>query len=108
MSFFGLSSLITSILGLFIGIFVISKNKRSLLNVSWSCVSFSTSVWSFGLFGVVFFEKYNIALFCQYLLDFSAIYIPIFSFVCAGLLDIYKGVNKIVLGFLSFGAYYLC
>ncbi|HNZ86128.1 MAG TPA: ATP-binding protein [bacterium] len=105
MSFFGLSSLITSILGLFIGIFVISKNKRSLLNVSWSCVSFSTSVWSFGLFGVVFFEKYNIALFCQYLLDFSAIYIPIFFFLFVlVLLDIYKGVNKIVFRiFLSFG-----
>lgn len=106
MSFFGLSSLITSILSLFIGIFVISKNKKSILNMSWFGVSFSTSLWSIGLFGVVFFEKYSIALFFQYVLDFSAVFIPVFFFLFVlALLDIYRGINKNIFRiFLFFGS----
>lgn len=97
MSFFGLSSLVTSILSLLIGVFVISKNKKSLLNVSWFFVSFSASLWSLGLFGVVFFKQYSIALFFQYLLDFSAIFIPVFFFLFVlVLLDINSGINKFI------------
>lgn len=103
MSFFGLSSLITSILSLLIGVFVISKNKKSLLNISWFFVSFSTSLWSLGLFGVVSFKQYNLALFFQYLLDFSAIFIPVFFFLFVlVLLDVNRGINKIIFKFFLF------
>ena len=69
MSGFGISSLATSILSLMIGIFVISKNKKSLLNKSWFFVSLSASLWSFGLFGVVESNSKKVALFFQYILS---------------------------------------
>ncbi len=105
MSFFGLSSLLTSILSILIGFFVILRNKKSLLNVAWFLVSITTALWSFGLFGVVTFQNIKIALFFQYILDSSAIFIPIFFFLFVLiLLDIFRGKNKTIFNsFLFFG-----
>ncbi len=91
MSFFGLTSLLTSILSLIIGIFVIWKNSKSTLNRGWFFVSISASIWAFGLFGVVESTNQENALFFQYILDFGGILIPLFFFLfILHLLNLYK------------------
>lgn len=80
MSLFASSSLITSVLSFSLALFVIYKNKKSSLNRSWFLVSFFMGIWSFALWGVVSATAYRQALLFQYLLDVSAIFIPIFYF----------------------------
>jgi len=97
MSIFGLSSLITSILSLVIGAFVISKNSKSLLNISWALVSLCAAIWAFGLFGVVEANTAKTALIFQYILDASGIFIPIFFFLFVlELLGMYKIKKKLL------------
>lgn len=116
MSIFGLSSLLTGILSLIIGIFVIGKNTKSLLNKSWFLVSISASLWAFGLCGVIESTKIEVALFFQYILDIGGIFIPIFFFLFVlVLLENYRYYKKfynivflfgIILSFISFTTYF--
>jgi signal transduction histidine kinase len=74
---FQISTLITAFVGLFLGISVYSRERKSKLNLSWFLVSLSISAWALGLFGVVFSKTRDSAWFWQHVLDFSAILIPI-------------------------------
>ena len=96
MSFFGLTSLLTAVLSLIIGLFVIWKNSQSLLNKSWFFVSMAASTWAFSLFGVVESEIQSTALFFQYILDIGGIIIPLFFFLFVlRLLNLYDNLKKI-------------
>ncbi|MBU1130953.1 GAF domain-containing protein [Patescibacteria group bacterium] len=104
MSIFGLSSLVTLILSLIIGIFVIWENPKSLLNRSWFFVSICASLWALGLLGVVESSDESVALKFQYLLDVSGIFIPIFFLLFTlVLLDLYKIKKNIFKTFFLFG-----
>ncbi|KKQ61450.1 MAG: Signal transduction histidine kinase [Parcubacteria group bacterium GW2011_GWE2_38_18] len=80
MNSFAFSSIFTSILSFGLAFFVIYKNYKSTLNRSWFFVSFLMGVWSLGLWGVVISNTYIEALFFQYILDLSAIFIPLSFF----------------------------
>ncbi|KKR21147.1 MAG: Signal transduction histidine kinase [Parcubacteria group bacterium GW2011_GWE2_39_37] len=80
MNSFAFSSIFTSILSFGLAFFVIYKNYKSTLNRSWFFVSFLMGVWSLGLWGVVVSSTYIEALFFQYILDLSAVFIPLSFF----------------------------
>lgn len=74
---FAISSLVTAGLSFLLALFVYYK-KRNKLNRIWALVSLSTSFWALGLGGVVLSKTQSLAIFFQYVLDFAAIFIPIF------------------------------
>jgi signal transduction histidine kinase len=80
MVFFAISCFLTSILSLLLGIFVLFKERRALLNKIWFAMSLSISSWSFALFKVITSQNLKSAFFWQSLLDISAIFIPAIFF----------------------------
>lgn len=78
---FAITNLLIFILSLLLGAFAYVKNKKNPINFFWFLTSVAISIWSFSLFGVVTSENYQIANFWQYVLDFSAIWVPAFFFV---------------------------
>lgn len=97
---FSLSSLITGLLSLTLSIFVYLRGGKLELNRLWAKTSFAISFWSFGLFGVTFFSKYNYAYFSQIVLDISGIFVPVFfiHFVLK-LVEKNKKLSKLVYSF---------
>lgn len=79
--------------GIGFGLFLYSSDRKSSLNRSWFVVSIFTAIWGLSLYGVTSTNSAVTALRWQYLLDISALFIPItyFSFVCQllGLKDIF-------------------
>ena len=61
-------------------LFVFHKNSRSPLNRGWFFVCLLVGLWSFGLWGVVSINDPERALAFQYILDASAILIPVAYF----------------------------
>ena len=80
MTLFAISCILTSIFSFVLAFFVILKNRKESLNWSWFFVSFLMGVWGFGLWGVVTAGSYGQAMAFQYILDFSAIFIPLFYY----------------------------
>ncbi|KPJ55042.1 hypothetical protein AMJ47_01990 [Parcubacteria bacterium DG_72] len=74
---FQISALLTSFVSFFLGVSVYSRDRKSKLNLSWFLASTVIGFWSLGLFGVVFSTTRDSAWFWQYVLDISAILIPI-------------------------------
>ncbi len=104
MSFFGFTSLITSILTMAVGIFVITRSIKTSLNKGWFLVSIFASLWSFCLFGVVDSNNSEVALLFQYILDISGIFIPVFFlYFILVLLELYDKFRKIFYFFFVTG-----
>lgn len=81
MNFFQVSCLITTIISFFGGFAVFFNNRKEKINIFWFLSSISISIWSIGLFGVVYSNNYLSALFWQHILDIGGIFIPVFYFV---------------------------
>jgi len=79
-TFFQISALITAFVSFFLGISVYSRDRKSRINLFWLFISFSISMWSMGLFGVVFSEDRTNAWFWQHVLDVGGIMIPVLYF----------------------------
>ena len=77
---FQVSSLITALVSLFLGLFVYFEGEKTKLNFSWLLASISISAWSLGLFGVVFSTTQTTAWFWQYVLDIGGICAPLLYF----------------------------
>lgn len=77
MSSFELSSLLTAILSLLLAIFLFFRG-RYILNRVWAFASFSTFIWSLGLYGVTTSQTERIAFFWQIVLDIGGIMVPVF------------------------------
>lgn len=106
MPWFSISSLFTAVASFFFGLFVLAKNYRSELNKNWFYVCLYTGFWSLGLWGVVSMHDSVHAMRFQYVLDMSAILIPVFYFrFTLFLLDIEREKRKLLaLAYcLSFG-----
>ena len=78
---------LTTLLGFAQGLFVLSKNPRSRVNVIWAMMSFSVALWA--LEATCFFEPdYRKALFGWRLFNAAAIFIPVlFTHFCLALLN---------------------
>ncbi len=78
---------LTTLLGFAQGLFVLSKNPRSRVNVLWSLMSFSVALWA--LVAICFFEPdYQKALFGLRLFNAAAIFTPVFfTHFCLALLN---------------------
>ncbi len=77
LTLFQVSALLTAAVSLFLGLFVFFNGEKNRLNFSWLLTSIVISVWSLGLFGVVFSTTKNIAWFWQYILDIGGICVPV-------------------------------
>jgi len=77
---FSISCLFTAFLSLIMGIFIYLQNKKASLNQIWAVISLAIFVWSFSLFKVITAASEEIALFWKYILDVSAIFIPVLFF----------------------------
>ncbi len=66
------------------GLFLYSSDRNSKINKSWFVVSIFVALWGLALYGVTSTNNSVTALDWQYLLDISAIMIPVtyFAFVC--------------------------
>jgi signal transduction histidine kinase len=84
MNLFGITSIIIFFASLGFGLFLYSSNRESRINRSWFIVSIFVALWGLSLYGVTSASDSNTALNWQYLLDISAILIPVtyLSFVC--------------------------
>ena len=69
---------LTTVLGVTQGVFVLCKNPRSKINVTWALVSFSVALWA--LEGSIFFfdPDYKTALYGARLSNYAAVFIPVF------------------------------
>jgi signal transduction histidine kinase len=77
---FVLSCYFIAILSFLMGFFVFLKNKKSKLNQIWSSICFMTAVWSFSLARIVTASNVDEAVFWNWILYWSAIFIPILFF----------------------------
>lgn len=80
LTLFQVSTLITALVSLFLGIFVYLNGGRNKLSFSWLLTSLFIGLWSIGLFGVVFSTNASSAWFWQYVLDIGGICVPVIFF----------------------------
>lgn len=85
MSPFSLSSLILTLTTLMFSIITYQADRTSKVNRSWFFFSIPFAVWSFSLFSITKTTDKEVALIWQYILDVSAIWIPVtyFAFITA-------------------------
>ncbi|MDZ7798291.1 MAG: ATP-binding protein [Patescibacteria group bacterium] len=106
LNLFAISTLLTGILSLVLIIFIFVSRKRSKLTNIWILVSACVCLWSLGLFVVSSVENELIAEIAQIVLDFSAIFIPVFFlyFVIhlVGWGDKYRKLFRILFVFFTF------
>ncbi|RJQ33610.1 hypothetical protein C4566_03385 [Candidatus Parcubacteria bacterium] len=77
MNAFAFSSMLTGVLSLLLSLFVITRRRNLKLNRLWALTSLCVALWSFGLFGVTFFNNFKYAYLSQVVLDISAIFLPV-------------------------------
>ena len=75
---FAIPSLVVFAAGLGFGLWVYSSNRKNSTSCAWFYSSIAISFWGLGLYGVTSSNNEVTALRWQYLLDFSAIFIPVF------------------------------
>ncbi|MDE2038055.1 MAG: hypothetical protein KGI69_02420 [Patescibacteria group bacterium] len=82
MNLFSISSLITFFAAIGFGLSLYASDRRSPVISRWFAASIFIAFWSLGLYGVASSSSAHAALWWQYLLDVSAIFIPVsyFSF----------------------------
>ncbi len=93
MNLFGITSIIIFFASIGFGLFLYSSNRESTVNKTWFVVSIFVGLWGLSLYGVTSTQSMVVAERWQYLLDISALLIPVtyFSFVCQ-LLNV-KNIN---------------
>ncbi len=81
MNLFSISSLILCLSSIAFSFIIYRTDRTNKINKSWfySCISFS--LWALGLTGVTLSKMESSAIFWQYLLDVSAIFLPFFYLV---------------------------
>src|SRR3989344_4926594 len=77
MNLFSLTSLIIFFSSIVFGITIYAGNRKSKINRSWLILSITIASWGLSLYGVTSAESAHTALLWQYLLDVSAIFIPV-------------------------------
>ncbi len=94
-SIFSLFLLLTSILSIILGIFVLVRNRKSMINILWSGVSFCTGLWSFSLFNIVISNSNSSTVTWNKLLYIGAVFVPVlfYQFV-SSLLNIKSKLNN--------------
>ncbi|MEK7662473.1 MAG: ATP-binding protein [Patescibacteria group bacterium] len=78
MGLFQISSIIIFFASLGFGLFVYRNDPGSKLNRSWLYFSVSVGIWGLSLYGVTSAQNPSSALSWQYVLDGSALFIPVF------------------------------
>jgi len=81
MNLFGISSLILSLSGLVFSLIIFHSDTKNKLNRYWFASCMAYSVWGFSLYYVTTTSSYAAALGWQYVLDVSAIFIPVLIFL---------------------------
>lgn len=76
MNAFAISSLLTAIVTLLLGLFVLLGNRRKRLNQVWLLVSISVTLWIIGLLGSVLSNNESQALIWQRVLYIGTAFIP--------------------------------
>lgn len=104
MNLFSITSLIIFVSSIGFGITLYSGNRSSKINKEWFIFSISIGLWSLGLFGVTWSKTADSALIWQYLLDVSAIFIPVLYFAFASELVGLKNTRWRVISYILAGA----
>lgn len=107
MWFFPFSASVNAFTSFILGLFVYFKNKKSLLNRTFTFFAFSVGFWSFGYFFWQIAGDSKTALLWTRILMAGAIFIPIsyFHFVIY-LLNIYKEKRKLlIIGYILCGIF---
>jgi len=76
MNLFGLTSAIIFFSSIGFGLTIYASDRQSPMNRSWFVLSTAIALWGLGLYGVTSSGSQSSALLWQYLLDFSAIWVP--------------------------------
>ena len=74
----GLSAYITALLSILLGTIVYFKNRERRLNQTWCLLSICVAIWSFFYGIMVTTSNQTLALFSARILNYGAIFIPIF------------------------------
>lgn len=77
MNIFGISSIILAFVSIVFALILFIANRQSKIIRAWLYESIAISLWSLGLYGVTSSTNQYVATLWQYLLDFSAIFIPV-------------------------------
>src|ERR1035437_648054 len=80
MNLFSITSLIIFVSSIGFGLSLYSGDRTLKINREWFLFSFFIGLWSLGLFGVTWSNTAQAALIWQYLLDVSAIFVPVLYF----------------------------
>ncbi|MBI5701481.1 PAS domain S-box protein [Candidatus Saganbacteria bacterium] len=108
MIYYPLSAAINFLGSLYLGFFVLSKNKKSPLNITFSLFAFSVAFWGFGYFFWQIASQKENALFWVQVLMVGAILIPVFFFhfiLC--LLRLYDEKKNILIAAYLLSAFFL-
>lgn len=95
---FALTNIVIALLSFILGTLAFVKSRKNPINFNWFLTTLAVGVWSTSLAAVVLSKSYFSANLWQYLLDFTAIWTPIFFFrfalSVAGWKDKYKYLYK--------------
>ncbi len=79
---------LTALFGVFQGVFVLCRNPRSRVNVTWALTNFSVAFWALGCTLYFFEEDYHKALLISRLASYAVVFIPVFfTHFCLALLN---------------------
>ena len=92
---------LTTLAGIVLGFFVLYKNPRSRVNVTWALTSFAVAIWALEAWG--FFEpNYKSALLVWRITNYAALCIPVFfTHFCLALVN--KPLKESTLGIAGYG-----
>jgi len=76
--YYSLSLFVGGFVAIVSGVIVYINNRHSFTNLAWFLLTISTAIWSFGYFLMINAPTYNIAFLSNWILHYSAIFIPIF------------------------------
>lgn len=79
--YYSLSLFVGGFVAIISGAIVYITNRREFTNLAWFLLTISTAVWSFGYFLMINAPTYNIAFLSNWILHYSAIFIPVFYFL---------------------------
>ena len=88
----GILLIFITLLVLFLGVLMIFKNKKSLINIWYSLIMLSGSLWIFGLFIFIYINDLNIILFWSRLFYF-AVTIMVYAFLNFAIYFPFKDIN---------------
>ncbi len=80
MSLFVISSYLTAAASVFFGLFVLFKNWRSRVNITWFLTTIAIAIWALSLGMEVSSPDYETAFLWNKILNIGAIFIPIFFY----------------------------